>query len=189
MEAGRLRLGQRYRPMKSVLGSTSWLRFHIIAWFLCLALFPTADQASAHGGPSGGGAQEAPQEQLPAASFLATWSDLLKTRHAIAEAIETGRRRDLEMEARQLPRQGERLLEHAGDLDRFRRNRVKRGVTQLSKVAEHLQAVANSAGESELRADLTRIDRALRTIRSSYPGDSLPAETSVPSKRHRHRSE
>jgi hypothetical protein len=92
----------------------------------------------------------------------------------MAEDVEAQRLGSVRQKAGMLPELAQALMPHTGDLKDSKRKRVQSGVTQLTKVAEHLQATADEAGESTFQGDLKRIDRALRLISTQYPEGNLP---------------
>lgn len=130
--------------------------------------------ASAHGERSGGGRRQSAVSSPPSKGLIAAWSPLLATCEAIAEDVATRRLEGIHQKAGLVPKLAQALMLKTGDLRDSQRKRVKSGVTQLTKVAEHLQMVADTGGEEILQGDLKRINRALRLINSQYSEGSLP---------------
>ena len=143
---------------------------------ILIALLLPSGGALAHGGGGGGGGDQrrsAPPSP-PSKDFIKAWNALLAARDGIAEDIEAGRLDSIHDKAGVVPELAQALMQQTGDLSDAKRARVKSGVTQLSKVAEHLRMVAGTGGVEVLRGDLKRIDRAVRLIRAQYSEGSLP---------------
>ena len=79
-----------------------------------------------------------------------------------------------------IPELAQEVMQQTGNLSGSKRARVKSGVTQLTKVAEHLHMVVGTGDADVLRGDLKRIDRALRLIRTQYSEGSLPLGAQSP---------
>jgi len=148
-----------------------------VALGLLLALLLSASGAFAHGGEGGGGNRPGPVANRPSVHLIETWHLLLAARDAIAMGIEAGQSDRIHEKAETVPKLAQTLMRESSDLSQAKRARVKSGVTQLSKVSEHLFTVAESGDPKLLLGDLKRIDRALRLIRAQYPEDSLPLST------------
>lgn len=163
---------------------------HIVLRTLVAALLLQGGSAWAHGNEGGNDGQRTGGAPVaPSRSVVEAWGALVAARDGIAEDIEGGRVDGIRWRARKLPELAQKLMQESGDLSAPRRSRVKGGVTQLSRVAEHLQEVAASGNADVLRGDLKRIDRALRMIHAQFPKDSLPLDprSSVRARDHRDR--
>lgn len=159
-------------------GGYSVRKFSCATLGMLLALFLSGDGALAHGGGDAGG--DVPRQRAlpnpPSPSLLDAWDALLAARDGIAGGIEAGRTDRISEEASAIPDLARSLMQKTGDLNDTQRRRVRSGITQLSKVAEHLQMAADTGDAEVFRGDLMRIDRALRLIRAQYPEGSLPAD-------------
>ena len=102
------------------------------------------------------------------------WSALVATCEAIAENVATGRLEGIHAKAGLVPELARALMVQTSDLIDPKRKRVRSGVTQLTKIAEHLLTVTSTGNEAVLQGDLKRIDRALRMINAQYSEGSLP---------------
>lgn len=142
-----------------------------------LGFLLSGGSAFAHGGGDVGGAgqRQTVSRTPPSEGFLDAWDALLAAREDIAGGIEAGRSDRIHHGAGAILGIAQ-SLEPTGDLNGAQRKRVRSGLTQLWKVAEHLQTVADAGDGELLRGDLIRIDRALRLIRAQYPKDSLPVD-------------
>ena len=145
---------------------------------LMALLLPTIS-ALAGGNHGGGGHQPIPSPiaSPPSEGLIAAWGALTATCGALAEDVEAGRLGSVHQKAGTLPELAQALMLQADALNDSKRKRVKSGVIQLTKVAEHLKTISDAGSEAALKGDLKRIDRALRLINSQYPEGSLPLST------------
>lgn len=138
-----------------------------------LALLVSGSGAFAHGGGDGVGERQTVSRPPPSEDLLDAWDALLAAREDVAGGIEAGRSERIHHGAGVILEIAQ-SLEPKGNLNDAQRRRVRSGLTQLWKVAEHLQAAADAGDRELFRGDLIRIDRALRVIRAQYPG--LPVD-------------
>ena len=140
-------------------------------------LYPSV-VAIADGGHGGGGPRPSAQTStLPSAGLLKSWGVLLDACDTIADDVEHGRLKSLQENAGRVPTLARALMGQLGDLSGPKRSRVSSGVTQLSKVAEHLHGAAGTGNTELFPGDLKRISRALKLISSQYAKGHLPVSS------------
>lgn len=104
---------------------------------------------------------------------MAAWTGLIAARDRIAAAIDVEDGDRVRAETRVISELAGELTKHSGDLDTAGEKRVNGAATQISKVALHLRAAADSDGRKVWLGDAKRIDRALNAIRAQYPTGAL----------------